>query len=186
MRHGIVVTLAVLVTGLLMVTVLQADQESATSVQVTEQPNSTLDQAAAQLDTTETSLTGTILPSFTRIGISLAIIIGVIYASVFLLKRLSGQKIGRRGKRTIEVVEQAFLAPKKSVCLLKLADRAVLVGITDNNINLLTEMPWDELPEDYIQKATVKNGGFHNFLSDAAGKLMGQRKNKGAGNGQMA
>lgn len=127
------------------------------------------------------SMTDMVLPSLTRIGLSLLIIIGIIYISVFLMRRLSGRRTGGGRGKTIQVIEQTFLSPKKSVCLLKLADRAVLVGITEANISLLTEMAWDELPQDFLQKATEKRAGFQGFLADAAGKLLRAKNNKGAG-----
>jgi flagellar biosynthetic protein FliO len=105
----------------------------------------------------------------------------IIYAAVFLLRRLSGSRLsGGRGK-TIQVIEQTYLAPKKSVCLLKLADRAVLIGITDTSINMLTELEWDSLPPEVVKKLTQPPTGFPGFLNEAAGKLFRGRSTKGAG-----
>jgi flagellar protein FliO/FliZ len=126
------------------------------------------------------SLTESVLPSLTRIAISLIIIVAIIYATIFLLKKLSGNRIGGRKGKAIEVVEQTYLAPKKSVCLLKLADRAVLVGITEQNINMLTEFNWEDLPEQTVEKGKRLQTGFPGLLNEAAGKLFGGRANKGA------
>jgi len=128
------------------------------------------------------SVTETVLPSLTRIVFSLLIIVAIIYASVFLLKKLSGNRLGSgtRGK-TIRVIEQTYLAPKKSVCLLKLADRAVLIGITDNTINMLTEISLDDLPEDITEAVTKQNLNFQGFLNNATGKLFGGRSKRGEG-----
>lgn len=129
------------------------------------------------------SITGEVLPSLSRIGIALAVIVAIIYLTVFLLRKISGNGLGRasRGK-TVQVVEHTFLAPKKSVCLLKMADRAVLVGITEANISLLTECEWEELPEEN-RKITVKSSkGFQNILTEAAGKLFKPGTTKGGGN----
>ncbi|MEZ5359883.1 MAG: flagellar biosynthetic protein FliO [Candidatus Zixiibacteriota bacterium] len=127
------------------------------------------------------SVSEEILPSLSRIGFSLLIIIAIIYGTVFLLKRLSGQRMGggARGK-TVTVIEQTYIAPKKSVCLLKMADRAVLVGITDTNINLLTECHWDDLPELQKQQIQRSEQGFTQVLTEAAGKLF---RSKSAGGG---
>ncbi len=127
------------------------------------------------------SLTESVVPSLTRIAITLAVVVAIIYLTVFLLKKLSGNRMGGVGRgRTVQVIEQTYLAPKKSVCLLKLADRAVLVGITDNNITMLTEFDWDSLPEDIIMKTSRIPGGFQGVLSEAAGRLFG-KKDKGVG-----
>jgi len=126
------------------------------------------------------SLTESVLPSLSRIAISLCVIVGIIYLTVFLLRKLSGNRIGGKKGSTIQIIEQAYLAPKKSVCLLKLADRAVLVGITETNINLLTEMEWESLPPEVVERTSRHQGGFQGLLNEAAGKLFGGRGSKGA------
>lgn len=121
------------------------------------------------------------VPSLARILAALLIIIIVIYVGVFLLRRMSGNRLGSGRGRTIQVIEQTYLAPKKSVCLLKLADRAVLIGVTDASITMLTELEWDSLPPDLVKKLAESPAGFSGFLNDAAGKLFGGRSPKGGG-----
>ena len=113
------------------------------------------------------SLTESVLPSLTRIGLSLCVIVAIIYLTIFLLKKLSGNRIGGKKGTAIQVVETTYLAPKKSVCLLKLADRAVLVGITDNNINLLTELEWDSLPQETAENDVQDIRGHGNEAENA-------------------
>jgi flagellar biosynthetic protein FliO len=125
-----------------------------------------------------TGLTESVLPSITRLGLSLLAIVVIIYATVFLMKKLSGNKIGRG--RTIQIIEQTYLAPKKSVCLLKLADRVVLVGITENNINMLTELDCESMPADYLNKLKEQQTGFQGYLNNAAGKLFGKKNGGGS------
>lgn len=132
------------------------------------------------------SLTESVLPSLTRIAISLVVIIGIIYLTVFLLRKLSGNRLGGSKGTAIQIIEQTYLAPKKSVCLLKLADRAVLVGITDTSINLLTELDWDSLPQEAIGKSRSLQKGFPGFLNEAAGRLFGGRRGKGVNRGPAA
>jgi flagellar biosynthetic protein FliO len=126
------------------------------------------------------SLTESVLPSLSRIAISLGVIVVIIYLTVFLLRKLSGNRIGGKKGNKIRIVEQAYLAPKKSVCLLKLADRAVLIGITDTKINLLTEFDWESMPEELTDKEGGIQAGFPGFLNEAAGRLFGGKKSKGA------
>jgi len=132
------------------------------------------------------SLTESVVPSLTRIAVTLGIVVAIIYLTVFLLKKLSGNRVGGAGRgKTVQVIEQTYLAPKKSVCLLKLADRAVLVGITDANITLLSEFDWDSLPGDVMSKVNRTPGGFQGVLNEAAGRLFG-KKAKGVGRGSAA
>lgn len=118
-----------------------------------------------------------VLPSMTRIGFSLLLIVGFIYGLVFLMRKFSGNRFGgtSRGKN-IHLIEQTFLAPKKSICLLKLGERAVLVGITDSNVNFLTEFNWDELPEPETAGLADPGKRFSGFLADAAGRMFKSSK----------
>jgi len=126
-----------------------------------------------------TSVTGMLAPSLLRIAGSLVVIVVFIYGAVFVLRKLSGNRVGGSGRdKTVRLVEQTYLAPKKSVCLLKMADRAVLVGVTDSRISMLTEMEWEALPKKTQQLADTQNGGFQNLLGEAATRLFGG-KNKG-------
>jgi flagellar biosynthetic protein FliO len=139
--------------------------------------------AAVEEDMEIPSLTESVLPSLTRIGVSLAVIVGIIYLAVFMLRKLSGNKLGGQKGTTIQVIEHAYLGPKKSVCLIRLADRALLVGVTETNINMLTELEWASLPQATIEKAVRGNSSFQGFLNEAAGKLFGGRTAKGANHG---
>jgi flagellar protein FliO/FliZ len=125
------------------------------------------------------SVTETVLPSMTRIGLSLMVIVIIIYLAVFALRKFSGNSMGGKKGKTVQIIEQTYLAPKKSVFLLKLADRAVLVGVTDTNINMLTEFDLDVIPRDVIERVEKQQGGFPGFLSAATGKLLGGKGNRG-------
>ena len=126
-----------------------------------------------------TSVSGMLAPSLLRIAGSLVVIIVFIYGAVFLLRKLSGNRVGGAGRdKTVRLIEQTYLAPKKSVCLIKMADRAVLVGVTEAQISMLTEMEWDSLPQKAQQMATAQQGGFQNLLGEAATRLF-KGKNKG-------
>ena len=136
-------------------------------------------QAVAAADSAAPSVTEMVMPSIGRIVLSLGIIILVIYATVFLLRKLSGGKVsGGRGK-TIQVIEQTYLAPKKSVCLVKMADRAVLIGVTDTTISLLTELDWDALPHETASKANPPQAGFQGVLAESLGKLFTGKGRRG-------
>lgn len=123
------------------------------------------------------NVSDSVLPSLTRLGMALLVIIVIIYLAVFLMRKLSGGRLGGGKNRTIQIVEQAYLAPKKSVCLIKLADRLVLVGVTDSSISMLTEFDAESMPPDYLSRLKENPGGFQSILGDVTGKLFG--KNRG-------
>ncbi len=130
------------------------------------------------------SVTESVLPSLMRIFITLILVVAFIYGTVFILKKLAGNRVAGSGK-TIQVIEHTYLAPKKSVCLLKMADRAVLVGITDTTINTLTEMDWESLPAEIGQRLQTQPKNFPGLLGNAAAKFFGS-KQKGGEYGRSA
>ena len=82
--------------------------------------------------------------------LSAALIIGA--------KKYSKKKniVGDRAR--IEIIHQHFLGPKKSVALIQVAGEAILIGITDTQINMIKPVALidDEIPE----------AEFHGFLDE--------------------
>lgn len=56
---------------------------------------------------------------------------------IVVIKKVSKQKNIVGKKVRIEVLHQHFLGPKKSVALIQVAGEAVLIGVTDHNINMI-------------------------------------------------
>ena len=56
--------------------------------------------------------------------------------------RFARQNLGRQGKM-IEVVSNHYLGPKKSIAVVKVAGRMLVLGITNENINLITQISGD-------------------------------------------
>ncbi len=76
---------------------------------------------------------------------ALVIVIACIYLSMLLIKKGLGKKFSSNKEiNVLEVLETTYLAPKKSVSLLRVADKSVLIGITDNQISVLTELGVEE------------------------------------------
>ncbi|MDF1544996.1 MAG: flagellar biosynthetic protein FliO [bacterium] len=72
---------------------------------------------------------------------ALVVVVIAIYVGVWLLKRTMGRKFsGNQVYNSLEVLETTFVAPKKSVSLVRVADRSVLIGVTDQNISVLAEL----------------------------------------------
>lgn len=95
------------------------------------------------------SLSSTVLPSMGKMISALIIVLVCIYLGLMLLKRLMGRGPGRsQGGDLLEVIETTYLAPKKSVALVRVADKSVLIGVTDNQISILTEL-------DAVQTAEI-------------------------------
>ena len=143
----------------------------------------TADQSAAisgdQAGTTEamsTTLTNSALPSLLRMVSALVIVIACIYGGIFLLRRLMGQRQGRQGQSNIlEVLETTSVAPKKTVSLIRVADKAVLVGITETGMSVLTELSPDETAVvlEPVEDVSSPQPDFADSLGNAWSRLRG-------------
>lgn len=79
----------------------------------------------------------------------LLIVLGLVGVSVLALRRYAGKKIKDAKHQTIQVLTQHHLGPRKSLAIIRVAGESILIGVTDQNINLIKPLSLmdDELPE---------------------------------------
>jgi flagellar protein FliO/FliZ len=86
----------------------------------------------------EYGLTGVAL----KMGLTLAILLGVIFAAFWLLRRY-GPKIGLgpggRGGM-LRLVDHLSVGPKKSVVVVRFLNKDLVLGVTDHSITRLAEV----------------------------------------------
>ncbi len=105
-----------------------------------------------------------------RLVLSLTLIVGLIYASIYLLKRFSSGAKRKSARREIEVLERTFIAPKRLIYLVKVRSKTLVLGVTDSNISLLTEL--SEMPNQKDNSAnscfdpSVKNKTFSGLMQE--------------------
>jgi flagellar biosynthetic protein FliO len=79
--------------------------------------------------------------SIVKMVAALALVVAAIYGGVYLLRKIMGPKYSRNGQSDIlEVVETAHIGPRKSVSLVRVGGKSVLIGTTDSHIAVLTEL----------------------------------------------
>jgi flagellar protein FliO/FliZ len=98
-------------------------------------------------------------PWFRLIGGALFMLVfaGVL---IFAVRKYSKRANVGGKKAKIEVLHQHFLGPKKSVVLIQVAGEAILIGVTDNNINMIKSVA---LIDDEM---TAENPDFHGYLDE--------------------
>ncbi len=74
-----------------------------------------------------------------RLGLVLLIVWGVVMAMRWYVRRMSGVTSGGGG-RQLQVLETRALGPNRSLHLVRLGGRAVLLGVTPERINQLLEI----------------------------------------------
>jgi flagellar biosynthetic protein FliO len=134
----------------------------------------TEDIAATDQQTIEYASSGSVYWALLKLIAALAVVIGGIYGFIYLLRRMMGQKIsGRNRDGLIEVMETAYLGPKKSVSLVRFSDRAVLIGSGNDHISVLAELSQEETTKLLARKEIVKNTiGFKTVFTDARHRLL--------------
>ena len=97
------------------------------------------------------SFGGSVIKMVTALGI----VLSLLFAAVYLVKKYLGKKIGFTGQeQKIRVLTTTYLGPKKSIALVEVAGERIVVGITATHISMLTkvgkEKGFDEVLKEQI------------------------------------
>ena len=102
-----------------------------------------------------------------RVVFWLMLIAILIWALVYLLKRLSIQRSGKAPQGSnIQVLDKTLIAPKKAIYVVKIAGKITALGVTDSQINMLTELPAEDTLATYAEKSSTLP-----FIQDLKRKL---------------
>ncbi len=83
---------------------------------------------------------------YTRVVSTLLVVIALIIATVYILKKKYGIRTGLgRSSKFIQVIDQAPMGVKKSVFLVKVPGKHLLLGVTNDNIGLITEIAIEDI-----------------------------------------
>ena len=120
------------------------------------------------------------IPSLFKVGAALAVVIIAIYLGLYMLKRMMGKKYsGNKKNSVLEVLETTYIGPKKSISLIRIAGKSVLVASTETQISMLTEMDSDETKEILREiDVEIEPDVFQNMLHSASEKFKAIAKNE--------
>jgi len=162
------VILLAAIAGLVMLNIGDGQAQNAT-------PPLAASEQTAEESTTVVSegLKDSVFPALMKMVGALFAVVACIYVGLFLLKKMMGKKYsGNRPGQNLEVLETTYLAPKKSVSLVRVADKAVLIGMTESNMSMLTELDPDQTAEIVeASEETQQSEGFDQLFGRAVGKL---------------
>jgi len=154
---------------------VSADKMATSSSQT--EVNAAAEQTTGQVDTPMTVAAGSIIKMIS----ALTVVIICIYLGIFGLKRMMGNKHRTSGgQNLLQVLETAYVGPKKTVSLVRVADKSVLIGVTDERISMLTELDAEHTAEIVAaEEQTATGDSFSGFLKAASGKFKEFRLKKG-------
>lgn len=84
-----------------------------------------------------------------KVVVSLAIIIGLLGAGYYGLKKFSFKNSHLQSNMQIKILSQHYLGPKKSLAIIRVAGESILIGVTDQNISMIKSLALldDEIPQ---------------------------------------
>ena len=107
---------------------------------------------------------------------SLVIVIGLMLLLLYFIRKAGLAKTGIQQNQLINIIDSRMVAPKKQVAVLKIGDEYIVVGITEQNINLLTTIENNAAIEQAIAASPSANGAASFSFASALNKAMGKEK----------
>ncbi len=85
----------------------------------------------------------------TRMGLSLLAVIALIWGTVQILKRFSSGSSTSGSSSRIRVLDRAYIAPKKSIYVVQIGEKALALGVSDHQMTTLTDLDLEETLAQY-------------------------------------
>ncbi len=115
---------------------------------------------------------------FVKMLLSLGAVLGLMFGLVYLLKRFVLARPGQSGAGiSIDVLGRKMLQPKKSVVILRVAGKVLVIGLSDQGMHTLAELPDDSPAADQDERSSAvlqKTGTFAAQLQSTVQALVGR------------
>ena len=113
--------------------------------------------------------------------IVLIVAVGIIATIMFLVKKISMKRLEHRDSVNLNVISKITLQPKNHLFVVKVANKLLVLGVTDTSINILTELEndsetttdktnaaskTDQLYTDTILKEVISEGIKNKTITD--------------------
>ena len=92
-----------------------------------------------------------LLPAVLKMLVALAVVVGGLFLLFYFSRRLSGHHSGRMEHQLIRVLATSCIGVKKSISVVEVAGQILVVGVTGEQINLLSTIE-DPTVIDCIRK----------------------------------
>ena len=106
-----------------------------------------------------------------RVALGLIIVVALLIGGFYLLKRLSGRVRLQEEDIPVKLLWQQSIGPRRSICLVKVLDKVLVLGVTNTNISHLMTLTNEEASSLEIRPGM---GGSTDLIS-AFKKLSGLR-----------
>lgn len=111
-------------------------------------------------------------PAMMKLAIAVVVIVALIYVTMVVLRKFTLGKSGiLGGKGSLEILERSYFAPKKFVCLMRVGEKVLLLGVSENNVNLVSDVSDQKFSAPVKKGATEKGTSFRTYLQQARSHL---------------
>lgn len=119
---------------------------------------------------------GGLLGAIVRTMFSLAVVLGLLYVTLWAIKRFTSGVVGPSSGGNMRVVGRIYLSPKIAVYFLKLADELLVIGVNAGAISLLTSIKDEQQIsriEDDLKSAHARPSGpaFSRFFDKSTARF---------------
>ena len=124
---------------------------------------------AAETAATTTSAVGA--GSMLQFALGLAIVLGLIVAAGWFMKRFS---IGPSAAGTVKVIAGASVGQRERVVVVEIGDNWLVLGVAPGRVNALHTMPRGEIASAPAQTGALPQAAFAQWLKDKMEKRSGR------------
>jgi flagellar biosynthetic protein FliO len=110
-----------------------------------------------------------------RTFLSLVAVIALIWGAVQLMKRLSPESTGGSGGGQIRVLERAYLAPKRAVYVVQIGDKALALGVTEQQVTNLAELDLEQTLSAYPKPGGSRSAAFASVFESVRARFDGKQ-----------
>jgi flagellar protein FliO/FliZ len=96
---------------------------------------------------------GSVFPSLWRLFGALLVVLALVWGTMWVARRFLKGRFNGTARSNLKVVERMYLAPKRSIELVSIGERILVLGVTENQISMLTELEADEWPSEAAKAA---------------------------------
>ncbi len=98
------------------------------------------------------------------------IILGMLIGVLYFLKRNQFNLGGKSDLFNIKVIFTKTIMPKKYISFVRIGDKIMVLGISDNSFTLLKEMDWDDSYESKLNQNIKGKSFLELFKQNLQGK----------------
>jgi len=101
--------------------------------------------------------------SLVKVTVALVFTLALLVVAVWLLKRfLSVRSVPGLSGGSITILEIQYVGPRKSIALVRVAERVFIIGISDQTMNTLGELQSEDIAK--LSAAAPSSAGFPSIL----------------------